>query len=52
MAWVCLQYIHVEETYVRQWLDSKEITYYGRYVDDILIIYKTKVKQMSRQSYI
>jgi len=37
MAEVYLQYI--EETYVKQWLDSKEITYYKRYVDDILIIY-------------
>ena len=36
MAEVYLQYI--EETYVKQWLDSKEITYYKRYVDDILII--------------
>ena len=37
MAEVYLQYI--EETYVKQWLDSKEITYFKRYVDDILIIY-------------
>ena len=37
MAEVYLQYI--EETHVKQWLDSKEITYYKRYVDDILIIY-------------
>ena len=37
MAEVYLQYI--EETYVKQWLDSKEITYYKRYVDDILVIY-------------
>jgi len=36
MAEVYLQYI--EETYVKQWLHSKEITYYKRYVDDILII--------------
>jgi len=37
MAEVYLQFL--EETYVKQWLDSKEITYYKRYVDDILIIY-------------
>ena len=37
MAEVYLWYI--QETYVKQWLDSKEITYYKRYVDDILIIY-------------
>jgi len=37
MAEVYLQYI--EETHVNQWLNSKEITYYKRYVDDILIIY-------------
>jgi hypothetical protein len=37
MAEVYLQYI--EETHVKQWLDSKEIIHYKRYVDDILIIY-------------
>jgi len=37
MTEVYLQYI--EETYVKQWLDSEEITYYKRCVDDILIIY-------------
>ena len=37
MAEVYLQYI--EETYVKQWLDSKEIAYYKRYVDDIVIIH-------------
>jgi len=37
MAEVYLQYI--EETYVKQWLDSKEIIYYKRYVGDIIIIY-------------
>jgi len=37
MAEVYLQY--TEETYVKQWLGSKEIVYYKRYVDDILIIY-------------
>jgi len=37
MAEVYLQYI--EETYVKQWLDSKEIIHYKRYVDDIMIIY-------------
>ena len=29
----------IEETYVKQWLDSKELAYYKRYVDDILIMY-------------
>jgi len=37
MAEVYLQYI--EETHMKQWLDSKEIMYYKRYVDDIMIIY-------------
>ena len=33
-------YIHFfEESYVKQWLDSRQILYYKRYVDDILIIY-------------
>ena len=38
MAEVYLQ--HIEETYVKQWLDSKEITYYKTYVDDIIFIYE------------
>jgi hypothetical protein len=29
----------MEELYIKQWLDSKQILYYKRYVDDILIIY-------------
>jgi hypothetical protein len=29
----------LEELYVKQWLDSKQILYYKRYVDDILITY-------------
>jgi hypothetical protein len=37
VAEIYLQYI--EEMYIKQWLDSKEIVYYKRYVDDILIIY-------------
>jgi len=37
MAEVYLQYI--EETHVKQWLDSQEIIYYKRYVDEIIIIY-------------
>jgi hypothetical protein len=28
----------IEELYIKQWLDSKQILYYKRYVDDILII--------------
>jgi len=29
----------IEETVVKQWLESKEIIYYKRYVDDIFILY-------------
>jgi len=29
----------LEDTYIKHWLDSKSITYYARYVDDIFIIY-------------
>jgi hypothetical protein len=33
-------YIHfLEELYIKQWSDSRQILYYKRYVDDILIIY-------------
>ena len=28
-----------EEIHIKQWLESKEIIYYKRYVDDILIIF-------------
>jgi len=33
-------YLHfLEEKYIKQWLESKEIVYYKRHVDDILIIF-------------
>ena len=37
IAEIYLQYM--EQIYIKHWLESKEITYYRRYVDDILIIY-------------
>ena len=37
IAEIYIQFL--EELYVKQWLDSKQIIYYRRYVDDILIIY-------------
>jgi glutaredoxin-related protein len=37
IAEIYIQFL--EELYVKQWLDSKQILYYKRYVDDILIIY-------------
>jgi len=42
----------IEETYVKQWLDSKETAYYKRHVDDILIIYdrsKTDEQQILQE---
>ena len=30
---------HLEKTYIKHWLEGKEIIYYNRYVDDIIIIY-------------
>jgi hypothetical protein len=30
---------HLEDTYIRHLMESKDITFYTRYVDDILIIY-------------
>ena len=36
-AEVYLQFL--EEIYIKQWLGSKEVIYYKRYVDDILIIF-------------
>ena len=46
MAEIYLKYI--EETYVKQWLESKEILYYKRYDEDILIIYDqyTEIQQL------
>ena len=37
LAKIYLQYL--EETYVKHCLENKEITYYKRYVDDILIVF-------------
>jgi len=33
----------LEEIYIKQWLKSKEIIYYKRYVDDILIIFDQNI---------
>jgi hypothetical protein len=38
-----LQYL--ENIYIKHWLDSKEILFYKRYVDDILIAYDKKKKE-------
>jgi len=37
MAEIFLQ--HLEDSFIKHLLDSKSITFYSRYVDDILIIY-------------
>ena len=37
IAEIYLQYL--ENVYIKRWLDSKEILFYIRYVDDILILY-------------
>jgi hypothetical protein len=37
MAEIFIQ--HLEESFIKHLLDSKSITFYARYVDDILIIY-------------
>jgi len=31
----------IEKDHVKLWLDSKEISYYKRYINDIIIIYNT-----------
>jgi len=33
---------HIENTHLKQLLDTKNIIFYTRYVDDILLIYDTK----------
>jgi len=36
----------IEKDYIKQWMDSNEISYYKRYVDDIIIIYnKDRIKE-------
>jgi hypothetical protein len=47
IAEIYIQFL--EELYVKEWLESKQILYYKRYVDDILIIYNP-TKQTSRSS--
>ena len=37
LAELFLQYL--EKSYIKHWINSKEICFYTRYVDDILIIY-------------
>jgi len=39
MAGIFLQ--HIEKKHIKQLLDSKNIIFYTRYVDDIFIIYDT-----------
>jgi hypothetical protein len=37
---------HLEKTHIKHWLEGKEIIYYNRYVDDIIIIYdSTKTEE-------
>jgi len=38
---------HIEELHIKHWIESKEIIYYKRYVDDIIIILTT-AKQMKQ----
>jgi hypothetical protein len=38
IAEICLQFL--EEIYIKQWLESKEIIYYKRHVDDIFNIFE------------
>jgi hypothetical protein len=50
MAEIYLQLL--EATFIKHWLESKQIIYYKRYVDDILIIYhhsKTNETTLSNQ---
>ena len=46
IAEICLQFL--KEIYIKQWLESKEILYYKRYVEDILIIFdQNKTKEFT-----
>jgi len=36
----------IENDYIKQWIDSEEIYYYKRYVDDIIILFnKNKIQE-------
>ena len=51
MAEIYLQFF--EEMYIKQWLESREIIYYKRYDDDILIMFdqnKTDGKTMNHMN--
>jgi hypothetical protein len=51
MAEIYLQYL--EATHIKHWLDSREIVFYKRYVDDILIIYdQSKTDEQTLLSHI
>jgi hypothetical protein len=51
MAEIYLQYL--ETTHIKHWLDSREIVFYKRYVDDILIIYdQSKTDEQTLLSHI
>jgi hypothetical protein len=40
---------HLEETYVKHWIESKDIAYYKRYVDDIIIFDHSKKLNRNNQ---
>ena len=44
---------HIEDKHIKHLLDTKDIIYYTRYVDDILVIYDTRhINYNAIQNYI
>ena len=50
---LCAIYLeYLEETYIKHCLENKEITYYKRYVDDILIVFdRNKISEHTIHSF-
>ena len=38
-TWAKIYLQHIEELFIKNWIESQEIFYYKGYVDDIIIIY-------------
>ena len=39
---------HLEKIYIKHWLQSEELLFYNRYVDDVIIIYDSRKTETSR----
>jgi hypothetical protein len=49
LAEIYLQYF--EEMMIKHWMETSEITYYRRYVDDIMIFHQNKINEDAINNY-